>query len=126
MYVNTQIVKYSLLSPPHASALRPSLIVVPQEMQDPMDDQQLQLCQKLVSGLGGLGHCPGKGDNHIPQIALKPRWLHEGALHYVREGQDIRRRFHTAMAPIELAQRLVASQHYRQFTCFGNILLAQC
>jgi hypothetical protein len=44
MHFDTQSVKHSLLSAPHASALRFHLIVVSQEVQDAMDDQELQLC----------------------------------------------------------------------------------
>jgi hypothetical protein len=65
------------LPPPHRLSLFPTLVVISEEMQDPVDHQAVQLFLYGVAVLGGLGDGTIIGDHDIAEVRRHRWWRYE-------------------------------------------------
>jgi len=125
--LNPQALENFSLGSPH---LRPPFrrhIVVPHQVQHPVDDQQLQLHIHTVTGVRRLSLSAVERDEHVAQVARRIRWSDEHPARLVssRKSQHVGRRIHTAVTQVELAQHPIASHHHSQLALRLHPLVGQ-
>ena len=108
--------QYLRLHREHLPALGVYGVLIAEEVENPVNCQQLKLGYHVVTKIPGLGSGAGIGDHNVSKIGRLSGRVNEPPARRARESQNIRRRIYAEVPMVQLLQHLVISHDDREST----------